>query len=177
MRDFILSFPDENTAIAALPEYRAETEGGDQWAGTIIHSCTRWIQRPQYDEDGEIVSPPETVPGWHCIIRAETSPSPEHTVTEPTDIEPVPSGGLLKPDVPPVVSRFQARAALHLAGLLESVETLMQAPDTNMLAKLAWQDAQEFRRDSPTVLAMAGALNLTDAQIDELFIAAAEIEA
>lgn len=76
-----------------------------------------------------------------------------------------------------IVSRFQARAALHLAGLLEAVETLMQSPDTPMLARLAWQDAQEFKRQSPTVLAMASALNLSDADLDQLFITAAGIDA
>lgn len=76
-----------------------------------------------------------------------------------------------------IVSRFQARAALHLAGLLEAVETLMQSPDTPALARLAWQDAQEFRRTSPTVQTLASALGLTDAQLDELFAVAAGIEA
>jgi hypothetical protein len=79
--------------------------------------------------------------------------------------------------IPQVVSRFQARAALHLAGLLTQVEAMMQDPATDMLAKLAWTDAQEFRRTSPTVLAMSQALGLTDAQLDELFTVAAGIEA
>lgn len=81
------------------------------------------------------------------------------------------------PSVPQSVTRFQARAAIHLAGLLEQVEALMAHPDTPMLAKLAWQDAQEFKRTSPTVLAMAGALGLTEAQIDDLFTTASGIEA
>lgn len=79
--------------------------------------------------------------------------------------------------IPQSVSRFQARAALHLAGLLDDVETMIAAPGTPALAKLAWQDAQEFRRTSPTVLAMAGALGMTDAQLDDLFTAAAGIDA
>lgn len=81
------------------------------------------------------------------------------------------------PQIPQVVSRFQARAALHLAGMLESVEAMMAAQDTPMLAKLAWQDAQEFKRTSPTITAMAGALGLTDAQVDALFTTAAGIDA
>lgn len=78
--------------------------------------------------------------------------------------------------VPQVVTRFQARAALHLAGLLTTVEALMTDPQTDMLARLAWQDAQEFRRQSPTVLSMAATLGLTDAQLDALFTTAAGIE-
>ncbi len=79
--------------------------------------------------------------------------------------------------VPQVVTRFQARAALHLAGLLTTVESLMTDPQTDMLARLAWQDAQEFRRQSPTVLSMGATLGLTDAQLDALFTTAAGIEA
>ena len=79
--------------------------------------------------------------------------------------------------VPQTVTRFQARAALHLAGLLSSVEALMSDPQTDMLAKLAWQDAQEFRRTSPTVLAMATALGLDEAALDALFTSAAGIAA
>lgn len=79
--------------------------------------------------------------------------------------------------VPQSVTRFQARAALHLAGLLPQVEALMGDVQTDMLARLAWTDAQEFRRQSPTVLAMAGALGLTEQQLDDLFTTAAGIEA
>lgn len=94
----------------------------------------------------------------------------------------LPEGALISPPppepvVPHAVSRFQARAALHLAGLLDQVEALMVAPETDMLARLAWQDAQEFRRHSPTVAAMGAALGLDDAQLDALFTTAAGIEA
>jgi len=89
----------------------------------------------------------------------------------PVAVDPPPPGP------PQVVSRFQARAALHLAGLLPQVEALMADPATDTLARLAWTDAQEFRRTSPTLLAMASALSLTDAQLDQLFITAAGIEA
>lgn len=89
----------------------------------------------------------------------------------PVAVDPPPPGP------PTVVSRFQARAALHLAGLLAQVEALMAAPETDPLARLAWTDAQEFRRTSPTLLAMASALSLTDEQLDQLFITAAGIEA
>ena len=81
------------------------------------------------------------------------------------------------PSVPQAVSRFQARAALHLAGLLEQVETMMANPATDPMARLAWQDAQEFRRNSPTVLGMGAALGLSQAQLDDLFIQAATISA
>lgn len=78
---------------------------------------------------------------------------------------------------PQSVTRFQARAALHLAGLLPQVEALMGDPATDPLARIAWQDAQEFRRQSPTVLAMAQALGLSEQQLDQLFTTAASLEA
>ena len=81
------------------------------------------------------------------------------------------------PVVPAVVTRFQARSALHLAGMLQTVEALMNDPQTDALARIAWQDALEFRRGSPTVAAMAMALGLSSAQIDQLFITAGGIEA
>jgi hypothetical protein len=78
---------------------------------------------------------------------------------------------------PRVVSRFQAIAALHQAGLLTTVETMMADPGTPVLYRLAWQNAQEFSLSSSTLLAMAGALQLDQAELQALFDAASEIEA
>lgn len=74
-----------------------------------------------------------------------------------------------------VVSRFQARAALLQAGLLEQAEAAVAESD--VIAQLAWADAQEFRRNSPTVATMSAKLGMTDDQLDELFRQAATIEA
>lgn len=74
-----------------------------------------------------------------------------------------------------VVSRFQARAALHLAGLLPQVETAISQADP--MAQIAWNDAQEFRRNSPTIAALAAAINLGDAELDHLFRTASQIVA
>ena len=79
------------------------------------------------------------------------------------------------PYVPQVVSPFQARAALAQAGLLAQAEAAVAATDE--VTKLAWQYAQEFRRNSPTLLTLATALGLTEAQLDELFTTAAGIAA
>ena len=77
--------------------------------------------------------------------------------------------------VPSVVSRFQARAALYQAGLLDQAEAAVAEGDA--LVKMAWADAREFRRHSPTVVAIADALGLTNEQVDDLFRDAALIEA
>lgn len=81
------------------------------------------------------------------------------------------------PVVPEVVTIFQAKAALYQAGLLETVQTTMEDPGTDMIARLAWQNAQEFRRSSPTVTGMATLFGWTEEQLDGLFITAAGIEA
>lgn len=74
--------------------------------------------------------------------------------------------------VPQVVSRFQARAALHQSGRLAEVEAAIAESD--VITQMAWQDAQEFRRNSPTILALGEQLDL---DLDALFIAAAQIQA
>ena len=81
------------------------------------------------------------------------------------------------PVVPEAVTRFQARAALAQAGLLDGVNAMIEHPDTPLIVRLAWADALEFRRRSPTVLSLSGALGMSSAQLDELFISAAQIEA
>lgn len=81
------------------------------------------------------------------------------------------------PFVPEVVSRFQARAALLQAGVLDDVAAAMQGQDIDPLMKMAWDEAQEFRRASPTVAAMAGSLGWDEQYVDALFVAAASIEA
>ncbi len=77
--------------------------------------------------------------------------------------------------VPQTVTRFQALAALHLAGHLEAVKAIMAAPETPVLTKLAWDNALSFERASPTLASLAAALGLTDADLDALFAQAAAL--
>ena len=80
--------------------------------------------------------------------------------------------GPIPADIPSSVSRFQARAALHQSGKLSEVEAAIAESD--LFTQMAWQDAQEFRRNSPTILALGDQLGL---DLDALFIAAAQIQA
>lgn len=73
-----------------------------------------------------------------------------------------------------VVSRFQCRAALMQAGLLEAAEYVVSQADE--LTRMAWVDAIEFRRASPTIEALAAALGLDESGLDDLFAKAAQIE-
>ena len=79
--------------------------------------------------------------------------------------------------VPQAVSRFQGRAALLQAGYLDAIESYMANPATPRLTKIAWEDAQDWERNSPTVLAMLQLLGLSAAQGDQLFITAKGIRA
>jgi hypothetical protein len=82
-------------------------------------------------------------------------------------VEPVP--------VPEIVSRFQARAALMDAGLLDAVEAAIDQAGPR--ERLAWAETVEWNRDSPTIAAIGAALGLTSDQIDDLFRRAASISA
>lgn len=93
----------------------------------------------------------------------------------PILVDPPPSLDPLA--VPTEVSRFQARAALLQAGLLDDIEAYMADPATDPFVRIAWQDAQVFKRNSPTVLSLQPLLGLTDGQLDDLFRFAATIEA
>lgn len=84
---------------------------------------------------------------------------------------PLPSPG----PVPSVVSRFQGRAALLLAGHLEAAENIIASADA--MTRLAWSEAIEWRRESPTISALGAALGMTSEQVDDLFRQAAGIEA
>ena len=106
-----------------------------------------------------------TVDGGQLVVAFPPEPEPP----EPEPQEPEPD------TVPQIVSRFQARAALHLAGLLDQVEALIA--DADPIAQIAWQDAVEFRRDSPTINGLAAQIGMTQEQLDDLFRAAAGITA
>lgn len=90
-------------------------------------------------------------------------------------MEPTPEQTLATWRAQAKVSRFQAFAALAAADLLDDATAAVTA--AGGVALLAWNNAIEFRRNSPTIAALAGAVGLTAEQLDALFLAASEIEA
>ena len=81
------------------------------------------------------------------------------------------------PIVPQAVTMRQARLALLAVGLLDDVENAIDAiPDVTArrAALIDWEYATDVRRDSPLIAQLGPALGLTNAQIDELFIAASQ---
>lgn len=77
--------------------------------------------------------------------------------------------------VPEFVSRFQALAVLEIDGQLASVELMVNASDK--MTKLAWANATEFRRDSPTIAKIAVVKKWNKAKVDDMFIRASKIKA
>lgn len=88
-----------------------------------------------------------------------------------------------KPPPPPVkvpqsVEMRQARLALLGAGLLSKVDAAIAALPSPQkeAAQIEWEYSNQVHRDRALVRSLAPALQLTDAQVDALFIAAAQIE-
>lgn len=68
---------------------------------------------------------------------------------------------------PASVTLAQARVALHRAGIFAAVNSAINQAGGEALE--AWEYSNTVSRNSALVLAMAAALNLTDAQVDGLF--------
>jgi hypothetical protein len=79
--------------------------------------------------------------------------------------------------VPNEVTMFQARAVLLASGLFDAVDEALRALGAKSVEFQAWEYANHFTRHGPLVNAMAHSLGLTDAQVDDMFRAAARIEA
>jgi hypothetical protein len=79
--------------------------------------------------------------------------------------------------VPKSITAWQAQAALKLTPLGDGtlydavVAALAALPDgpEKVVAQTAFEKDAKFVRDSPTIAAIAGALGLSDAQVDDLF--------
>lgn len=71
--------------------------------------------------------------------------------------------------VPQSITRLQAKLQLSKIGKFSQVETLTQNDEK---AKIYWNDAANFLRTDEILLYMAGILELSDAELDNLFIEA-----
>lgn len=76
--------------------------------------------------------------------------------------------------VPVSVTRAQAVMALHNAGLLTQVQPLIAGHEYPPI-RIWFDNAQRFERGHAYLLAIAFELNLTDEQVDDLFIAASTL--
>jgi hypothetical protein len=99
------------------------------------------------------------------------------------DIEPVPYTEEPEPVVPVVpeqVTLWQLRAVLEIMGLEATVTAVIKGMPEGVESKVAWRAweyANNIRRSSPTVIALKAILQLTDEQVDQIFIQANLIDA
>ena len=90
--------------------------------------------------------------------------------------EPVP---VQTSGVPQSVSRAQGKLALIQAGLWPAAIAFVDGitdPAQKAYAEVALNDTQEWRRDSPFLASAAAALDLSEEQLDTLFITAEGIQ-
>lgn len=79
--------------------------------------------------------------------------------------------------IPQSVTMRQARLALFQVGLLQLVDPVinrMPSPQKEA-ARIEWEYSQEVHRNKPFVILLATALNLTETQLDNLFVLADSI--
>ena len=117
--------------------------------------------------DGWEVVSDSVVPGM--VRDGDSFVAPEPTEEEKADQERQRLDAM-------TASRFQAKAALDDAGLLDQVEDYMAGDDVPKRVKLAWEEAS-FRRGSQMIQDIGADLGLSEEQIDSLFLDAQEIEA
>ena len=102
--------------------------------------------------------PDEIKAGWSLIDGIWVAPpEPVHT-----------------PFVPQEVSMRQAKVALHLKNLLSQVNSAIENSDDEV-TKIEWQYAQTLRRDWPALISLANEMQLTEDEVDNLFIFASTL--
>ena len=112
---------------------------------------------------------------WRVVLVGELPPPEARDRWRWTDEGPLDLADPIAA-VPQSVSRFQAKAALAMAGLLDQANAAVAASG-DVVLQLAWAEATEFKRNSPGINALAPALGLDDAALDQLFITASGIVA
>ena len=174
--NYCLKFQNQSTADSILgetPRYRnIDTIG-------VIYKPTGVMIK---DKDG--IEYPEMMPldGWH--VNVWVLPEEDAAPLQPYTIEPSNATRCwgneqaTAPVIPHSITRAQARAALILAGLIGQVQPAIDAivdPLQRALVQNDWDNRLTFERDNATLLALATALGLTDAQLDDLFVQGAKL--
>jgi hypothetical protein len=134
---------------------------------------TEWFKRPSlvpagdWRVVGEVV--PDFDPATHRLGEKMLGIREGGAVAYMWSVVPLPP-----PQVPAEIQMWQARAILFRSGLLGQVEQAVKAA-TNPEIEIAWEYAPNVVRQSAFVSAMAAAINLDNAAIDNLFIEGAKI--
>jgi hypothetical protein len=108
---------------------------------------------------------------WHDVVREYGTPFEglENGNWVIRTVDPA----TLPPPVPSSITPRQCRLILSAQGMLADVETTIAGMDE--ATQITWEYALEFRRDDPLLNALGANMGLTSEQIDEFFIAAAQL--
>lgn len=108
-----------------------------------------------------------------CYWDSETKSQQERPAT-PEEVAEIEARKLPQPTpVPQTLTIRQAKLILLQTGLLDDVDAAVAQADR--ATQIEWEYATEVHRTWPTLVAMASALGMTDAQLDDLFIAGAAL--
>ena len=79
--------------------------------------------------------------------------------------------------VPYQIDSWRAKAILEILGLLPAVESVLHnmSGEAGVVARAAWSACAPLIRNGPTVLSIAADLELSGAEVDSMFISAAEL--
>jgi hypothetical protein len=116
------------------------------------------------------------------LFWLEPAEVPEWTRPDWTEITPDEAEELRllidPPQIPSIVTMRQARLALLQAGLLDQVQAALEAipdPVARQAALIEWEYGMTVDRNLPLITTLSATLNLTSAQVDQLFIAASQL--
>jgi hypothetical protein len=120
-------------------------------------------------------------------VEASAPPAYDPATHMLTEGDPQQNGGIWRqtwtvsvlppPPAPEEVTRRQAKLALSRAGILPLADAAIAGMQgqAGEEARIDWADAGVFRRDNPLILGIGSTLGLTEAEVDDLFRAAAQI--
>lgn len=121
-------------------------------------------------EDGKLVRAKRlATPSGTYDAESDEAPSGWYRIESDTEVDETSLSG-----VPSTISRLRALLELDAAGHLEKVEAAVN--QIGGTTKIAYDNAIEFDRNSEFILQMGQLLGMSDEDIDNLFIAASELQ-
>ena len=143
---------------APQPAYNALTERV-QAAAPVLTNLGHWEQT------------------WEVVPRFADYTDADNVLHTAADQIAAETERLRLASVPASVTMRQARLALHAAGLLSSVNAALAAlsEPAKTAALIEWEYASAVERSAGLVPAMAAALGMSEADVDDLFILAATL--
>ena len=107
----------------------------------------------------------------HFFVKSDGTEVPLEQYCKTLEI-----GAYIEPEpiiiIPQVITMRQARLQLLEVGLLDDVEALVAL---DRKSQIEWEYASEVYRQSSLIESVKGALNLTDTQINNMFVEASKL--